>query len=97
MRGERAEARRLHEQSSPSAQRLAAGRAGQHRLPTRPVGLLRPAGDLVSVGEAALEASRLLEQSLAIGERLAETDPANTGYQRDLSVSYNRLGDLEVA
>ena len=34
---------------------------------------------------------------LAIAERLVATDPGNAGYQRDLSVSHNRLGDLAVA
>jgi hypothetical protein len=34
---------------------------------------------------------------LAIAERLAAADPANTGWQRDLSVSHNRLGDLAAA
>ncbi len=35
-------------------------------------------------------------QLLAIAERLAATDPTNAGFQRDLSVSYNKLGDLMV-
>jgi hypothetical protein len=30
-------------------------------------------------------------------ERLAQTDPDNTGWQRDLSVSYNKIGDVLVA
>jgi hypothetical protein len=29
--------------------------------------------------------------SLAIGERLAQSDPGNTGWQRDLAVSYAKL------
>jgi hypothetical protein len=40
------------------------------------------------------EAARRYQQALAITERLAQADPANAAYQRDLSVSYNRLGDL---
>ena len=36
-------------------------------------------------------------QLLARHERLAATDPTNAGFQRDLSVSYNKLGDLMVA
>src|SRR5262249_57469929 len=43
------------------------------------------------------EADRLFRQALAIRQRLAEAEPANTGYQWDLSVSYIRLGDLAVA
>ena len=31
---------------------------------------------------------------LAIRERLAGLDPSNTGYQRDLSIPHERLGDL---
>ena len=30
-------------------------------------------------------------------ERLAEADPGNSGWQRDLSVSHNKLGDVQVA
>jgi tetratricopeptide (TPR) repeat protein len=35
--------------------------------------------------------------SLAIAERLAQSDPGNAGWQRDLSVSYNEVGDVHVA
>ena len=34
---------------------------------------------------------------LAIAERLAQSDPGNAGWQRDLSVSYERVGDVQVA
>ena len=34
---------------------------------------------------------------LAIRERLAKSDPDNAGWQRDLSVSYERIGDALVA
>ena len=30
-------------------------------------------------------------------ERLAKADPGNAGWQRDLSVSYNKVGDVLVA
>src|SRR5258706_9460279 len=33
----------------------------------------------------------------AIFERLAASDRSNTGWQRDLSVSYDRIGDVLVA
>jgi hypothetical protein len=36
-------------------------------------------------------------ESLAIAERLAHSDPGNAGWQRDLSVSYNKIGDVLVA
>ena len=35
--------------------------------------------------------------SLAIARRLAAADPGNAGWQRDLSVSYNKVGDVLVA
>ncbi len=35
--------------------------------------------------------------SLAIRDRLAKSDPGNAGWQRDLSVSYNKVGDVQVA
>jgi hypothetical protein len=37
------------------------------------------------------------QASLDIAERLAAADPANTQWQRDLSVSRNNLGDAAVA
>jgi len=42
-------------------------------------------------GERAREA---FLKSLAIRERLAQAEPARADYQRDLSVSYERMGDL---
>ncbi|MDR2565708.1 MAG: CHAT domain-containing protein [Bifidobacteriaceae bacterium] len=36
------------------------------------------------------------EESLRIAEGLAKADPGNAGLQRGLSVSHNRLGDLEL-
>jgi tetratricopeptide (TPR) repeat protein len=35
--------------------------------------------------------------SLAIAERLAKADPGNAGWQRDLSVSHERIGDVQQA
>ena len=34
--------------------------------------------------------------SLAISERLAKSDPGNAGWQHDLAVSYDRIGDVLV-
>jgi tetratricopeptide (TPR) repeat protein len=39
--------------------------------------------------EAALDA---YEKALAIGERLAAQFPGNTGWQRDLALSFERIG-----
>ncbi len=36
------------------------------------------------------------QQCNDIRERLAEADPTNTQAQRDLSVSYNKLGDVQL-
>jgi tetratricopeptide (TPR) repeat protein len=36
------------------------------------------------------------EVNLAIAERLAKSDPGNAGWQRDLSVSYNKIGDAQM-
>ena len=35
--------------------------------------------------------------TLAIAERLAQSDPGNAGWQRDLSVSYDSIGDVQDA
>jgi tetratricopeptide (TPR) repeat protein len=43
------------------------------------------------------EALKSFRDSLAIRERLAKADPNNAGWQRDLSVSYNKVGDVLVA
>ena len=48
---------------------------------------------MVAVGNGA-EAERFFHAQLAIAERLAATDPTSAGFQRDLSVSHVRLGDL---
>ena len=36
-------------------------------------------------------------RDIAIADRLAQADPGNAGWQRDLSVSYERVGDVLVA
>ena len=43
------------------------------------------------------EALKSFQGSLAIADRLAKADPGNAGWQRDLSVSYDRVGDVLVA
>ena len=44
--------------------------------------------------DAALKA---YQDSLAIAEKLAAQDPSNTEWQRDLSVSFNKIGDVQRA
>jgi tetratricopeptide (TPR) repeat protein len=36
-------------------------------------------------------------KGLEIRERLARQDPSNAGWQRDLSISHNKLGDVQLA
>ena len=48
------------------------------------------AGDLAAARTA-------YQASLDIAARLAAADPANTEWQRDLSISHNKLGDVAVA
>ena len=43
------------------------------------------------------EALKSFRDSLAIADRLAKADPSNAGWQRDLSVAYERVGDVLVA
>src|ERR1700674_6116678 len=40
------------------------------------------------------EARQAFQKSLAIAERLAQAEPDRADYQRDLIVSYNKMGDL---
>src|SRR5947199_10558 len=56
-----------------------------------------------SVGAVDMEQGRLTaalkayQASLAIAERLAESDPGNAGWQGDLSSSYSKVGDVQMA
>ena len=52
----------------------------------------------MAIAAGDLAAARTAYQaSLDIAERLAAADPANTEWQRDLSVSHNKLGDVATA
>jgi hypothetical protein len=42
------------------------------------------------------EALKVYRDSLGIRERLAAIDPSNTQWERDLSVSYDKIGDVLV-
>jgi hypothetical protein len=57
--------------------------------------VLQEAHLIVAAGNRT-EAERLFRAGLAIRERLAAAGPANVGFQRDLSVSSERLGDLAL-
>ena len=59
--------------------------------------LLNVLGDhLIMLGDLAA-ALRSYQASHSIFERLAEADPANAGWQRDLSVSQDKIGDVQSA
>jgi tetratricopeptide (TPR) repeat protein len=77
-----------------SAARDAATRSGDDRdlsVSTNRIGDVQVAqGDLA----AALKS---FSDSLAIADRLAQSDPDNVSWRRDLSVSYIKIGDVQVA
>ncbi len=77
----------------------AAGPGGprQRRLAARPLGLARE--DRRRAGGPGRPAGGADElQGLARDrERLARADPGNAGWQRDLSVSHEKIGDVQVA
>ena len=72
-------------------------RPRQHRVAAGPVRQPQQLGD-VAVAAGDLAAARAAYQaSLDIRQRLAAADPANTGWQRDLSISHEQLGNVAVA
>jgi hypothetical protein len=46
------------------------------------------------VGSAEIIAANTYRDDLAISDRLATADPGNAGWERDQSVSYNKIGDV---
>ena len=54
-------------------------------------------GDVLVAQGKLPEALKSYTESRAIAERLAQADPGNAGWQRDLSVSHDNLGDVLVA
>ena len=59
--------------------------------------LLVEIGGAISDAGFATSAVRAQRRALALVKTLADGDPGNAGFQRDLSISYERLGDLAVA
>ena len=55
---------------------------------------IRQLADIARDRARVTEATQLYQQALAIDQHQAQADPTNTGFQRDLSVSYERLADL---
>src|SRR5204863_3091944 len=54
-------------------------------------------GDAASVHTTQADARREYDEAQRLALRLIAGDPSNTAWQRDLSVSYNKLGDVAVA
>ena len=59
--------------------------------------LLTAAGTYLHERAALADVLPLYERGLAIRDRLAQADPGNAGWQCDLSVSHDRIGDVLVA
>ena len=59
--------------------------------------LLVTTGDYLRERAALAEVLPLYERTRAIFECLAQTDPGNAGWQRDLSVSFNKIGEVQSA
>ena len=55
------------------------------------------AGDMRQTSGNLAAALTSYQASHAIFERLAKADPGNAGWQRDLSVSHNKIGDVQQA
>ena len=73
-------------------------RPRQHRMAARPVHQPRKARGRRRRGRGPDRRPRPLPgQPRHRATRLAAADPANTGWQRDLSVSHNKLGDVAAA
>ena len=73
-------------------------RSRQRRLAARSLGVVRE--DRRRAGRAGRPRRRadfLQRQPRDLIDRLAKSDPGNAGWQRDLSVSYEKIGDVQVA
>ena len=49
----------------------------------------------IAQGDSGKRAQEPTTDSLGIAEKLAKQDPGNAGWQRNLSVSYNKVGDVQ--
>ncbi|MBX3336208.1 MAG: DUF4062 domain-containing protein [Nitrospira sp.] len=54
-------------------------------------------GDLARVHTTLVKTKRDYEEAHRVAQRLTSSDPGNTEWQRDLSVSHHKLGDVAVA
>ena len=76
-----------------------AGRPGprQHGLAAEPGRRAHLVGDLAQARGDLTAADQAYTQYLAISERLAALDPANTSWQRELAVAHSRVGVVAQA
>jgi tetratricopeptide (TPR) repeat protein len=58
---------------------------------------LLDAGDALSIDGSQEDARRCYEDAREAARKLTAKDPGNTGWQRDVFVSLNKVGDVEVA
>ena len=72
-------------------------RSRQRRLAARSVGVLRQGRRRAGGAGRSHRGAEILSRRPRHRERLAKSDPGNAGWQRDLSVSYDKVGDVQVA
>jgi tetratricopeptide (TPR) repeat protein len=60
-------------------------------------GFLRESADALSILGAGTPAMERYQRALDLSQRLASAEPQRADYQRDLSVSFERMGDLLVS
>jgi tetratricopeptide (TPR) repeat protein len=74
--------------------RLPATLAREPRWLRERCGLIVSRGDVLSAQGDLAGALAAYQESLAVSQRLAESDPSNADWQRDLSVSQSKVGDV---
>jgi tetratricopeptide (TPR) repeat protein len=72
-------------------------RPRQCGLAARSLGVLREGRRRARGARQLAGALKSYSDSLAIRDRLAKSDPGNAGWQRDLSVSYSKVGGVQKA
>ena len=78
-------------------ERLAAADPGNAAVAARPLGQLDQARRRAGGAGRPCRRADGLPPASSIHDRLAAADPGNAGWQRDLSVSWDRIGDVRVA
>ncbi len=73
------------------------GRSGKCRMAARSFGVLREGRRRARGARKPARGPQILPGKPRHPDRLAKADPKNAGWQRDLSVSYNKVGGVLVA